>query len=829
MRTVDLDKGWMFRRGYLDSITMLEKTPGIPVNLPHDGMIGTPVSADAPAGVDMGYFSGGLSNYTKTIHIPKEWKNECVGLLFDGAMMNATVDVNGSKAALWHNGYAPFCCELTDFISFGEDNRITVNINTSMQPNSRWYTGSGLYRGVKLLHGPRVHIVPDGIFAYTKEISDGYAFMEALVEVKNAGLGNRLAEVTVSLCREGTGEAVTEAKRVIQVCSGRTETARIAFHAENPMLWDADHPNLYRIKAAVKDLGDYRTHFVRDEITTTDEAEVLFGIRTISADSVHGLRINGKCVKLKGGCLHHDNGLLGAAALIRAEERKIRKLKEVGFNAIRTAHNPPSAALIEACDRIGMYVFDEAFDAWSMGKRAGDYNQFFASDWERDLTSFVKRDRTHPSVIMWSTGNEIPERGGLGGGYTRATQLAEKIRSLDGTRPVSNGICSFWSGLDDALAKGRDQSQNASGDSGTTLWERGTEPFTNGLDVVGYNYMEDLYERDHEMFPERVILGSENFPKEIGYRWPLVKRLPYVIGEFTWTAWDYLGEAGIGKAAYFDAGDPKAPRYPWDLMPQETSPYPWRTANDADFDITGLMLPQGAYRSIVWGSRKTYLYSMHPNTYGKTELVSMWGFPAVLSCWNYHGYEDAPAELVVFSGAEEVEILVNGKSIGRKKVSTERPLPYSVRFDTVYRPGSVVAISYQDGKEVSRDTLETTGAPAGIRLVPERSEALADGHDLIYVAIEITDRDGHIVPDAQVSLKAKLEGVCTLAGFGSGNPVTEEDYTDFSAVTYRGRATAILRSGYDEGSCRLTVDADGIGTAEESFRFYNEKKKKKNQ
>lgn len=817
MKAVNLDREWMFRRGWLDSITLLEKIPGTQVNLPHDGMIGTPVSPEAPAGVDMGYFSGGLSNYTKFVHFPKEWENECVGLLFDGAMMNATVDVNGSKAALWHNGYAPFYCELTDYVSFGEENRITVNINTSMQPNSRWYTGSGLYRGVRLLHGPRVHIVPDGIFVYTKEISGSYAFLEALVEVKNAEMGNRLAEVTVSALKEGTDEIVTETKRVIQVCSGVTETARMALNIEAPMLWDAEHPNLYRIKAAVKDLGAYRTHFVSEGRTTTDEAEVLFGIRTVTADSIRGLLINGKSVKLKGGCLHHDNGLLGSVTLTRIEERKIRKLKEAGFNAIRTAHNPPSSALIEACDRIGMYVFDEAFDAWSMGKRAGDYNQFFESDWERDLTSFVKRDRTHPSVIMWSTGNEIPERGGLGGGYARAAKIAETIRSLDGTRPVSNGICSFWSGLDDMLAKGHNQTQNASDDSAATLWERGTEPFTNGLDVVGYNYMEDLYERDHEMFPERVMLGSENFPKEIGYRWPLVERLPYVIGDFTWTAWDYLGEAGIGKAAYFDADDPEAPKHPWDLMPQETSPYPWRTANDADFDITGRMLPQGAYRAVVWGSKKTHLYSMHPNTYGKNELVSMWGFPAVLSCWNYKGAEGTPVELVVFSGAEEVEVLINGESIGRKEVSTEKPLPHSVRFNTVYQPGSLVAVSYQDGKEISRDTLETTGVPSGIRLIPERFDAIADGHDVIYVAIEIVDRNGHVVPDAEVALKAKVAGVCTLAGFGSGNPVTEEDYTDASAVTYRGRAMAILRSGYEEGSCILTVEAENIGTAEEKF------------
>ena len=817
MKSITIDEKWRFRRGFLDSLGMLDFDPGAEVNLPHDGMIGTKVSPDAPAGVDMGYFTGDLSNYVKYVFIPKEWEKECVGLKFDGVMMNATVDVNGSKVALWHNGYAPHYVDLTDYVTFGEENRITVNVNTSMQPNSRWYTGSGLYRGVKLVHGPRVHVVPDGVFVFTKEVADGHAFLEALVEVENAGLGNRLAEVTLTISLEGSDEIVAETKRVIQVSSQKTETARMAITVKDPVLWDANHPNLYRVRACVKNLGVYKTHFVKDEEVTTDEETTLFGIRTITADAIRGLLINGKSVKLKGGCLHHDNGLLGSVTLPEVEERKVRKLKEVGFNAIRTAHNPPSAALIEACDRIGMYVFDEAFDAWSMGKRGGDYNQFFSDDWEQDLTAFVKRDRTHPSVIMWSTGNEIPERGGLGGGYVRATMLAEKIRSLDGTRPISNGICSFWSGLDDALAKGQNQAQNASDDATTNLWERGTEPFTNGLDVVGYNYMEDLYEKDHEMFPERVILGSENFPKEIGFRWPMVERLPYVIGDFTWTAWDYLGEAGIGKAAYFDMDDETAPKNPWDLMPQGTSPYPWRLANDADFDITGRMLPQGAYRSIVWGSGKTYLYSMHPDTFGKRELTSLWGFPGVLSNWNYAGHEGDGIELVVFSGAEEVEVLVNGESIGRKAVSKDRPLPGSVRFHTVYQPGRVVAISYVDGKEISRDELVTTGAPVSIRLVPEKLQAKADGHDVIFVSVEIIDQEGRIVPDAEVSLKASVTGTCTLAGFGSGNPITEEDYTDAQATTFRGRAMAILRAGYQAGDCKLIIEAEGFEGQERRF------------
>ena len=814
MKYIDLDEKWIFRRGFLDSVGQTEEDPGTEVNLPHDGMIGTPVRPDAPAGPDSGYFTGGQANYTKYVLIPEEWKTECVGLKFDGVMMNASVEINGSLAGRHHYGYAPFRVDLTPYVSFGEENRITVNVNTGMQPNSRWYTGEGLYRGVRLGHGPKIHIAPDGVFVYTREIADRYAFLEALVETENDSAENRLAEVTVLLEEEDGGGMAAKARRVIHIGARGRETARIRIDVKDPKLWDAGDPNLYRVRTEVRDLGQYRTHFEPTGTVTADEDVSLFGIRTITADAVRGLRINGKEVKLKGGCLHHDNGLLGAVSLYETEARKIRKLKEAGFNAIRTAHNPPSSALIEACDRLGMYVFDEAFDAWNMAKRGGDYSQFFEADWEKDLTAFVRRDRIHPSVILWSTGNEIPERGGLSGGYALAARLAGTIRRLDGTRPVSNGICSFWSGLDDSLAKNQRQEQNAADGFASTLWETGTEPFTNGLDVVGYNYLEELYERDHEMYPERVILGSENFPKEIGYRWPFVETHPYVIGDFTWTAWDYLGEAGIGKAAYVDPDDPLVRKGPWALMPQNSSPFPWRTANDADFDITGRMLPQGAYRNIVWGSGKTRVFSMHPDTFGKTEVMSMWGFPAVCESWTWPGYEGKPAELVIFSGAEEVEVWINGRSLGRKKVSTERPMPCSVRFETIYEPGVVEAAGYCGGKEISRDRLTTAGEPARIALVPEKTAMQADGHDLIYVGIEILDRNGVPVPDATAALKTETAGCASLAAFGSGNPVTEEDYTAPCTVTYRGRATAVLRAGYERGTVRLRVSAEGLPAAE---------------
>ena len=810
MKEIKLNEKWTFRRGLLDSIAMLQTDPGMIVDLPHDGMIGTKVSKDAAAQFDSGYFEGDVCNYTKNVFIPDEWKDDCIKLQFDGAMMHTFVDVNGCKVGEHHYGYAPFMIDITDIVTFGEENRITVNLNTGTQPSSRWYTGSGLFRGLKLVHGPRVHIVPDGVYVYTKEIADDIAFLRAEIDVENRTLRNRLVEVTCSLIKEGETEAAAVSKQVIQVNPGKGETAHMSMTVRNPELWDIDNPKLYTVHAVAKVLGTFRTHFIADEYTTEDEQTALFGIRTITVDAVRGLRINGKTEKLRGGCLHHDNGLLGAVSMYEAEARKVLKLKEVGFNAIRTAHNPPSAALVEACDRLGMYIFDEAFDAWGMPKRTGDYSQYFVSEWEKDLTAFVRRDRIHPSVIIWSTGNEIPERGGLNNGYTMATKLADKIHSLDMSRPVSNGICSFWSGLDDKMAKDVNQSQNAKGDADTTLWERYTEPFTNGLDIVGYNYMEDLYEKDHEMFPNRVILGSENFPQEIGFRWPMVEALPYVIGDFTWTAWDYIGEAGIGKALYVDKDDPIADKKPWEIMPPSTSPYPWRLADDADFDITGRMLPQGAYRSVVWGSEKTFLFSLHPDRFEKVEKMSMWGFPDVVSNWNYEGYEGKDVQLLVFSGADEIEIVCNGQTMGRKAVVKTGRFPNSVRFDVIYTPGKVEAISYKDGRETSRASLVTSGKPAKLVITPEQCVTNADGQELVYVNIDVTDVDGLAVNDASIELKAEVSGGGYLAGFGTGNPVTEEDYTDDKTVSYCGHAQAIIRRRHEAGEITLTVSSEGF-------------------
>lgn len=830
MRNQNLDPCWQFQHGLYGGFPDPEKAKLIrEVNLPHDYMIESNVTESAAAGPASGYYTEGVAHYTKLVDIPQEWEQDAVYLRFDGIMMNATVDINGCKAALQHNGYIPFSVNVTPYLYFGKKNRVTVTVNPSMQPNSRWYSGAGIFRSVELLHMPKLHIASDGIFGYTKSIeydTSGHpvcAYLHAEVELQNETLENKMALVEVFLTKDGSEEVLLSRKQKMQINPATTDTAYLNLAFENPELWDAEHPLLYKLHARVTDLGVFKTHFVPAKNNTIDETSVLFGIKTVTADVKHGLRINGKTVKLKGGCLHHDNGMLGAVSLYDAEYRKLSALKKIGFNAIRTTHNPPSAALMEACDRLGMYVFDEAFDAWGIMKQPGDYNQFFDADWEKDLTLFMKRDRNHPSLIIWSTGNEIPERGGLNNGYTRATRLAEAARALDPSRPISNAICSYWSGLDEALtlenmkklteelSEDTVSIQNADAGKNDTSWEEYSEAFTNGLDIVGYNYMEDKYPLDHEMFPERVILGSENYPKEIGIHWPMIETTPYVIGDFTWTACDYIGEAGIGKSIFLNPNDPLLKMGPFALM-SYGSRFPWRLANDADIDINGNLLPQGAYRSIAWGSDQTYLYSYAPDVFGKTELISSWGFTDVTKNWNWKDAVQKPVQVVVFSNGEEAELIQNGTSIGRLTAGA-RPaadLPHSFLFDLTYLPGTLEAVSYKDGKELSRDTLVTTGAPKELRLISEKEELSADGHALAYVRVEILDEHGMVVPDAALRLTAAVEGTGSLAAFGSSNPITEENYTSGTFTSYRGRATAIIRSGYQPGACTLTVRCEGL-------------------
>lgn len=798
------DEEWYWKEGMYDALSFLQGNRGKCVCLPHDYMIEQPVTKDAPAGPAMGYFDGKIANYTKHVVIPEEWKNQQVILHFDGVMMNATVEVNGSRVALHHYGYTPFDVDLTERLDFGCENRITVTCNPSMQPNSRWYTGAGIYRHVTIEHRPFLHIATDGIYTYTKRVEksqdgENCAYLMAEVTVVNETLKDRMVEVKLSLNSEEDAKAAQVRTAKVFVKKQSETVARIPMTVENPKLWDALYPNLYTVAAEMTEIGIFGVRMEACEAEPAyDKQQVLFGIRTVTADAKNGLRINGETVKLKGGCIHHDHGILGAVSFYDSEYRRIKKMKELGYNAVRMAHNPPSKELMEACDRLGIYVFTEAFDAWGMAKQPGDYSQFFDTDWKADMASFVKRDRNHPSIILWSTGNEIVERGGLGDGYQIAMELAEYMRMLVPNGLITNGLCSYWSGLDDrtaeegakaflaAMSGEVTQMQNASGDSEDTSWEERSEAFVGHLDVVGYNYMDDHYELDHKLYPERVIVGTESYPNKMEEVWSLTQKLSHVIGDFTWTAFDYIGEAGIGKSVFGEPDSPEIQAGPFSLM-SHSSKYPWRLANDADIDINGTVLPQGVMRQILWGQKVTRVFTVDPKNYGKAELVSMWGWPDVTPSWDWKGYEGKPIQIVAYSSASSVEFYLNDELIGNVETSD-----HIAKLDTTYQAGTLRVVG-KDADGDSQDMLSSASTPKAIRLIKEEMPASKDDECLLYVKVEIVDEHQNVVTNATEELEAIVTGDGSLLGFGSANPITEDCYASGKATTYRGTALAVIR------------------------------------
>jgi beta-galactosidase len=757
------------------------------------------------------FYPGGYGHYEKHLELLEEWEGRKILVEFDGAYGNTSVGLNGHQLTMHPHGYTPFHADLTSVARFGKVNRLHVDVNNTAQPNSRWYSGSGLYRHVDLLVSPLLHIAPWGIFAATSRVVDGTAFIACDVTVVNESHEKRDIRLSARIAPDGRpGESAATARKFDRVPAGATQTLRLDLVVPQARLWDLNDPFLYRIDVELTEAGASAGSEPLDTETTT------FGIRTVSVDAVKGFRLNGRTIKLKGGCVHHDNGILGAASYHDSEYRKMKLHKDNGYNAIRSAHNPPSRDMLDACDRLGLLVIDEAFDMWRMQKTANDYHLFFEDWWQRDMTAFITRDRNHPCIVFWSTGNEVTERAGLSDGYAIARRLADFVRSLDPTRPVANALCSLFNGLDDEdavkvredvaerLASGG--GQNMTEGYADQIWGDRTEGFASHLDVVGYNYLENHYESAAVDFPGRVICGTESFPLAIADIWEKVERLSYVIGDFTWTSFDYLGEAGIGKSRFHDGPLPEGPET--DMF---TSEYPWRTANDADFDLCGFPRPQLHYRRIVWGSTETFLAVQDPARFSLSETVSLWGWPERSDCWNWPGREGGPVRLDVYSAGDEVELLLDGRSLDRRPVGKTRKFVAS--FETVYAPGMLEAVSYRKGQELSRSHVRTTGSPAGIRLTADRASLSADGQSLAFVTVEVVDAAGARVPDAALLSTAKVTGAVSLAAFGSSNPITTENYTTGRFTSHQGRLQAILRAGFAAGSGELTVEAEGLDSA----------------
>ena len=757
---------------------------GTPVSLPDDYIISKARDPKAEGGSSTGFFPGGRATYDKTFDLPADWAGKTVLLDIDGAYMNAEVTCNGDLLALHPYGYTPFTVDLSPVLR-PAGNSLSISTD-SVQPSSRWYSGGGLYRQVSLLVGGACYLHPWGVFLRTIRVDAGAATILCTAEVTNPGAARNL---TLRLRFDGAVLGET----ALQAASGRTAAA-LSVTLPTPRLWSADDPQLYRVALELLEGG-----------AVLDVHALDFGVRVIEIDSRHGMRVNGQPVKLRGGCVHHDNSLIGARALPRAEQRKVEKLKAAGYNAIRCAHNPPSTALLEACDRLGMYVLDESFDAWRVGKNARDYHLYFEQWWQTDTAAMVRRDRNHPCVYSWSIGNEISEMNGSSNGAHWARVQADFVRALDPTRPVSSSMNHFVfpRNMNRATMMHttdmREELRNPTVSNGFAgdfdYWDEATQETVPPLDIVGYNYLWPRYAIDAKKHPDRVIHATETHAWHMYDYWQAVKDNDNCIGDFTWTATDNLGEGGAGRVLWeLDGG-----------FAGLIGGWPWLSCYQGDLDLDLRRRPQSYYRGIVWGlDRGIYLFSTHPDKTGKPFYGMGWHWADVRPDWGFgSAYVGKPVQLEAYCDCDEVELLVNGVSAGRV-----RPERYKAIFTVPYAPGIVEAVAYRDGREAARTRLETPDAPAQVILEPDRPVIHADGMDLCYVTIRVADVQGRTVVRDDIRLTAEAVGG-ELLGFGSGNPCTEENYTNERNV-FGGYALVCLRADRAPGGIHLTVSGAGL-------------------
>ena len=712
-----------------------------------------------------GYVVGGVGWYRKHFATPQGDKR--VAVRFDGVYMDAEVWLNGHHLGNHPNGYTSFELDLTPHLRpAGEANVLAVCVRNEGK-NSRWYSGSGIYRHAWLTVRDAVHVPTWGLSVSTPEATDESASVLVRTEVHNASSTAVDAYVTLRLS-DPSGGLIGEAQASVNLPVGVTRFVEQLVRVPAPSLWSPDSASLYEATAEVMVDGE-----------STDSVSTPFGIRSVEIDTLNGLRLNGEPLLLRGGCVHHDNGPLGAAAIDRAVERKVELLKANGFNAIRTSHNPPAPALLDACDRLGVLVINEAFDQWNEQKldNSEDYHRYFDQWAERDIASMVRRDRNHPSVIMWSIGNEIPEQF-----RAEPTQLRlrQAVLAHDDTRPITQAICTDWGEV-------------------IRNWNRLSDRAFTHLDVAGYNYLPAECVADHTRHPDRVMYGSESYPKDALAYWRLAEEKPYVIGDFVWTAIDYLGESGIAHAVRSDEPNPFF------------MSWPWHNAWCGDLDICGFKKPQSYYRDVVWRRSPLEMAVHEPKAEGVEEVVSWWGWPKQVRSWNWAGHEGEPLTVSIYTRADTVRLELDGEVIGEQSVSQSDKL--TATFDTPYEPGELRAVAWADGLIVGETALSTTGAPAALRLNVDRCEIADSRDDLAYVTVEVVDESGARVPDAVAQVRFCVEGPGELAAQASGAPNRPASFRLPECATFRGRCLAILRPTGGVGEIVLRAESEGLRPA----------------
>lgn len=744
-RKVQINEDWQFA---LNDSTFSNSRI---VDLPHDWSIEGDFDKDAPAGNDGGYLPTGKGYYKKTLILSNSDLDKKIQLYFEGVYMNSKVYVNGREAGGHPYGYTSFFVDATPFIKEGA-NEVVVNVDNSQQKNCRWYSGSGIYRNVWLITTKKLFVDNWGIQITTPDEHT----VQINAEVKNET--SSAADITVVIAIEGL-DGTKEVK--VNVPANGSQKVTQSFQVANPKLWSPETPVLYSSTVTLKE-GD----------KVLDEVSQSFGIRTLEYSAQKGLLLNGKSIELNGACVHHDNGILGAAAYDRAEYRKAELLKEAGFNAVRTSHNASSEAFLDACDRVGLLVIDEAFDGWRESKNKYDYSTLIDKWWQADMGALVLRDRNHPSVFCWSIGNEIIERKKIECVKT-AHKLATLCRTLDGTRPVTSALAAW--------------------DNDWDIYD----PLAAEHDIVGYNYMIHKAESDHARVPERVMMQTESYPRDAAANWKRVMKYPYLIGDFVWTGIDYIGESGIGRWYY--EGDVVGEHYSRPL-------YPWHAAYCGDIDLTGWRKPISHYRSLLYNdTEKLYMAVREPNGYYGRIKETHWSVWPTWESWNWEGHEGKDITIDVYSKYPFVSLYLNDKLIEKKEVKDGIAV-----FTLPYQPGTLKAEGGNGETVAETCILSTAGDAKTIKLTADRKVINADGNDLVFVTVEVLDGKGLPQPNADNELTFTVKGAGTLIAAGSADIKDEDSYVNSTHKLWKGRALAVVRSNGKKGNITLTVTSPNL-------------------
>ena len=764
-RTLDLPHDWS-----------IEDLPG---QIP-DSIIG-PFSKAAIGKMGTGYTIGGTAWYRKHFSISKENQDKTAYLMFDGMYMNSDVWVNGKHVGNHPYGYTSFYYDITHYLNpAGQSNTVAVQVKNEGR-TARWYSGSGIYRHTWLTLVNPVHIGVWGVNIKTQSVSENSAEINVATTLENSDKNKREVTVKVEIINP-SGEIVGNSENRTTVLPDAKNNIEIHVSVSNPLLWSVDNPKLYFAKVTILDNNK-----------ESDWTKTSFGIRTIKVDAVNGFTINGKSLKLIGGCFHHDNGPLGSASINRAEERKMEIFKNAGYNAIRCSHNPPSPYLLHICDSLGILVIDEIFDNWEREKVSpDDYSKSFKEWWKKDIDLMILRDRNHPSVVMWSIGNEISEALDTAG-IRIAKNLTEEVRSLDQSRAITEGFNDF------AAMRGQ-----------KSHWDE-SRSHMDMLDVVGYNYMYKRYEEDHEKYPNRVMVATEFMPVYSLDNWKMVEKHPYVIGNFAWVVMDYLGEAGVGLSRLVPDVPEKPGSRQGDGLGAFFSRDSWPIFNDyqGDIDLIGKMKPRYSHQLVVWRKSQVEMLVHRPIPSGLKEIVSPWGWPDELKSWSWPGHEKEKLQVHVYSRSKLVKLELNGKVVGEQAVDGENSI--TATFEVPYEPGTLIARCYDNGKETASQTLKTVGKPEAIRLTADRNVIRANKNDLAYITTEVVDADGNVIPYADdVKVKFEISGQGKLAGSGNGNPKDMASFQQPERKTYQGVCLAIICPETTPGRINIKATAEGL-------------------